>query len=69
MVNNPNHEKSDLSHTAQASGAARGAIKAGKAISGSAKGAAFGPYGLAAGFAVENRKFLFEVLTVFLCVL
>ena len=36
-----NHEKSGLEHTAQAAGAVRGAMKAGKALAGASKGAAF----------------------------
>ena len=51
-----NHEKSGLEHTAQAAGAVRGAMKAGKALAGASKGAAFGPYGMAAGLAWEGRK-------------
>ena len=40
----------------------RGAIKAGKAVSGAAKGAAAGPYGAAAGMLWENRKTVGKVM-------
>lgn len=53
-------------HTAQA---VRGAVKAGKAIAGAAKGAASGPYGVAAMALWENRKTVFKVLAVTGCVL
>ncbi len=57
-----NHEKSGLEHTAQAAGAIRGAMKAGKALTGASKGAAFGPYGMAAGLAWEGRKVIGKVI-------
>lgn len=57
-----NHEKSGLEHTAQAAGAVRGAMKAGKALAGASKGAAFGPYGMAAGLAWEGRKVIGKVI-------
>ena len=56
MATDPQKEKSGLEHTAQAAGAVKGAIKAGKALAGASKGAAFGPYGMAAGLAWEGRK-------------
>ena len=43
MATDPQKEKSGLEHTAQAAGAVKGAIKAGKALAGASKGAAFGP--------------------------
>jgi len=46
MATDPQNEKSGLEHTAQAAGAVKGAIKAGKALAGASKGAAFGPYGI-----------------------
>ena len=57
-----NHEKSGLEHTAQAAGAVRGAMKAGKALASASKGAAFGPYGMAAGLAWEGRKVIGKVI-------
>ena len=57
-----NHEKSGLEHTAQAAGAVRGAMKAGKTLAGASKGAAFGPYGMAAGLAWEGRKVIGKVI-------
>ena len=57
-----NHEKSGLEHTAQAAGAVRGAMKAGKALAGASKGVAFGPYGMAAGLAWEGRKVIGKVI-------
>ena len=57
-----NHEKSGLEHTAQAAGTVRGAMKAGKALAGASKGAAFGPYGMAAGLAWEGRKVIGKVI-------
>ncbi len=48
---------------ASAAHLARGAVKAGKAVSGAAKGAAVGgPYGAAAGALWEGRKFVGKVL-------
>ena len=48
---------------ASAAHLARGAVKAGKAVSGAAKGAAMGgPYGAAAGALWEGRKFVGKVL-------
>ena len=60
-----NNERSGLDHMAQAAGAVRSAVKVGKALTGASKGAAFGPYGLAAGLALEGRKVIATV-TVFL---
>ena len=59
------NERSGLDHMAQAAGAVRSAVKVGKALTGASKGAAFGPYGLAAGLALEGRKVIATV-TVFL---
>ncbi len=67
--NNQNKERSTLDHMASAAGAVKGAIKAGKQIAGASKGAALGPYGMAAGLAWENRKFLGKVLAAFLALL
>ena len=58
MASESPNEKSGLEHTAQAAHAAKGAVKAGKALAGASKGAALGPYGLAAGLAWEGRKFI-----------
>ena len=57
-----NHERSGLEHTAQAAGAVRGAMKAGKALASVSKGAAFGPYGMAAGLAWEGRKVIGKII-------
>lgn len=57
-----NHERSGLEHTAQAAGAVRGAMKAGKALASASKGAAFGPYGMAAGLAWEGRKVIGKII-------
>lgn len=59
---NKNKEQSVLSQTASAAGAAKGALKAGKAIAGAAKGAAAGPYGMLAAGLWENRKVVGKVL-------
>ena len=57
-----NHDRSGLEHTAQAAGAVRGAMKAGKTLAGASKGAAFGPYGMAAGLAWEGRKVIGKII-------
>ena len=59
---NKNKEQSVLSRTASAAGAAKGALKVGKAIAGAAKGAAAGPYGMLAAGLWENRKAVGKVL-------
>lgn len=59
---NKKKEQSVLSRTASAAGAAKGALKAGKAIAGAAKGAAAGPYGMLAAGLWENRKVIGKVL-------
>ena len=69
MATDPQKEKSGLEHTAQAAGAVKGAIKAGKALAGASKGAAFGPYGLAAGLAWEGRKVIGKVIIVVVALL
>ena len=61
---NQKQEQSALSRTASAAGAAKGALKAGKAIAGAAKGAAAGPYGMLAAGLWENRKAVGKVLAV-----
>lgn len=48
---------------ASAAHAIRGAVKAGKTVSGAARGATAGPYGAAAGLLWENRKTVGKVLT------
>ncbi len=57
-----NHERSGLEHTSQVAGTVRGAMKAGKALAGASKGAAFGPYGMAAGLVWEDRKVIGKVI-------
>ena len=69
MTTDPQNEKSGLKHTAQAAGAVKGAIKAGKALAGASKGAAFGPYGMAAGLAWEGRKVIAKVVVVLVALL
>ena len=69
MATDPQKEKNGLEHTAQAAGAVKGAIKAGKALAGASKGAAFGPYGLAAGLAWEGRKVIGKVIIVLVALL
>lgn len=59
---NKNKDQSVLSRTASAAGAAKSAIKTGKAIAGAAKGAAAGPYGMLAAGLWENRKVVGKVL-------
>lgn len=59
---NKNKDQSVLSRTASAAGAAKSAIKTGKAIAGAAKGAAAGPYGILAAGLWENRKVVGKVL-------
>lgn len=53
-----NREESPISRTASAAGAARGAVKTGKAIANLSKGAAAGPYGMAAAGLWEGRHIL-----------
>ena len=69
MATDPQKEKSGLEHTAQVAGAVKGAIKAGKALVGASKGAAFGPYGMAAGLAWECRKVIAKVAIVLVALL
>ena len=69
MATDPQNEKSGLEHTAQAAGAVKGAIKTGKALAGASKGAAFGPYGMAAGLAWEGRKVIAKVVVVLVALL
>lgn len=69
MATDPQKEKSGLEYTAQAAGAVKGAIKAEKALAGASKGAAFGPYGMAAGLAWEGRKVIAKVVIVLVALL
>lgn len=69
MATDPQKEKSGLEHTAQAASTVKRAVKAGKALAGAAKGAAFGPYGLAAGAAWEGRKVIGKVIIVIVALL
>lgn len=59
---NNKKEQSALSKAASAAGAAKSAIKTGKAVAGAAKGAAAGPYGMLAAGLWENRKTVGKVL-------
>jgi len=63
------NERNGLEHIAQAAGAVRSAVKVGKALAGASKGAAFGPYGLAAGLALEGRKVIAKVAVFLVAVL
>lgn len=56
MADRQNDSSRAIETGASAAHAIRGAEKAGKMVSGAAKGAAAGPYGSAAGFLWENRK-------------
>ncbi len=69
--NNQKKEQSALSMTASAAGAAKSAIKTGKAVAGAAKGAAAGPYGMLAARLWENRQTVGKILaaTAFLLML
>lgn len=59
-----------LQKSAQAANAVRGAVKTGKAIAGAVKGAAAGgPYGAAAGFVWENRKWIGKIILAVLAVM
>lgn len=69
MATDPQKEKSGLEHTAQAASTVKRAVKARKALAGAAKGAAFGPYGLAAGAAWEGRKVIGKVIIVIVALL
>ena len=63
MPNNSNYrDSSPLSQISSTAGAVKGAIKAGKTISGATKGAALGPYGMIAGGLWENRKLIGKIL-------
>lgn len=63
MPNNSNNrDYSPLSQISSTAGAVKGAIKAGKTISGATKGAALGPYGMIAGGLWENRKLIGKIL-------
>lgn len=57
-----NQNRSALSQAASAAGAARGALKTGKALAGVAKGASAGPYGMLAAGLWENRKLIGKIL-------
>ena len=63
------NERSGIDHIAQAAGAVRGAVKVGKSLAGASKGAAFGPYGLAAGLAWEGRTVIATVAVVLVAIL
>jgi len=63
------NERNGLDHMAQAAGAVRSAVKIGKVLAGASKGAAFGPYGLAAGLAWEGRKVIAKVAVVLVAIL
>ena len=60
--NKQNPASEPLQKGAQAANMVRGAVKAGKAIAGAAKGAAAGgPYGAIIAFAWENRKLIAKI--------
>ena len=59
-----NNNNSSLSTAANAAGFAKGAIKTGKLVSGAAKGAAAGPYGMLAAGLWENRNLVGRIIVV-----
>lgn len=59
-----NNNNSSLSTAANAAGFAKGAIKTGKIVSGAAKGAAAGPYGMLAVGLWENRNLVGRIIIV-----
>lgn len=67
----PQEERGALDQGASAANALQGAMKAGKAIAGAAKGAAAGPYGAVAAAVVQNRHLLAKgcAITTFLLLL
>ncbi len=60
--NNQKNEPSALSHAASAAGLAKCALQTGKTIARAAKGAAAGPYGMAAAALWENRKLVGKII-------
>lgn len=60
--NNQKNEPSALSHATSAAGLAKGALQTGKTIAMAAKGAAAGPYGMAAAALWENRKLVGKII-------
>ena len=69
MASDSQQEKNGVEYTAQAANIAKGALKTGKALAGASKGAAFGPYGMAAGLAWEGRKVIAKAAIVFAALL
>ena len=68
MAEHKNEQSSALSNAASAAGMARAAAKTGKALSGVAKGASAGPYGMLAAGLWEGRHLIAKVAAV-LCAL
>ncbi len=68
-MGNDEKKSSAVQKTAEIAGTVQGAIKTGKALAGSAKGAALGPYGFAALLAWENRKLIGKILAASLLIL
>lgn len=66
---NQNKRGSAISHAASAANFAKGAVKTGKALAGTAKGAAAGPYGMLAAGLWENRKLIGKILAAFAALL
>lgn len=58
----PSKENDTCSNSASIAAATRGAIKTGKAVTGIAKGASLGPYGMAAAGVWQNRKIIGIIL-------
>ena len=69
MASDSQQEKNGVEYTAQAANIAKGALKTGKTLAGASKGAAFGPYGMAAGLAWEGRKVIAKAVIVFAALL
>lgn len=67
-MNEKQSEGSSFAKSAQAAGQIQGAVKTGKAIAGLAKGAAAGPYGVAAAFAWQNRKLIGKIIAALLMI-
>jgi hypothetical protein len=69
MASDSQQEKNGVEYTAQAANIAKGALKTGTALAGASIGAAFGPYGMAAGLAWEGRKVIAKAVIVFAALL
>ena len=66
---NQNKHGPAISNTASAANFAKGAVKTGKALAGTAKGASAGPYGILVAGLWENRKLAGKLLAAFIALL